>query len=159
MAKGKKEKGNISRKDFFTSFFQFSFSRNTWRGAILPAFFLLTGVIFHLSNKTHQKTGTAGKSVELPDESILDGLNIYPEFLASRQDGKTIFLSNRCTHLGCKIQKKDKDHFICHCHGSHFDAWGRVARGPADSPLPRLHSEKIRTNGQSIYKIDIHETS
>ncbi len=159
MDKEKKENDPLSRKDFFTLLLQFSFSLDTWRGAVLPAFFLLTGIIFHLSNKAHQKTGTSGKTIELPEDSILDGLNIYPKFLASRQDGETIFLSNRCTHLGCKIQKKNKDHFICHCHGSHFDTWGRVSQGPADSPLPRLASEKIHRNGQSIYKIHIHETS
>ena len=38
-----------------------------------------------------------------------------------------------CTHLGC-IPKSDQgeyDGWFCPCHGSHYDASGRIRKGPA----------------------------
>jgi len=38
-----------------------------------------------------------------------------------------------CTHLGCIPQPNDGmfDGFFCPCHGSHYDASGRIRQGPA----------------------------
>jgi len=43
-------------------------------------------------------------------------------------------LSGRCTHLGCTV-REDGDGFVCPCHGSTYDAEGRVTAGPAPEPL------------------------
>lgn len=47
-----------------------------------------------------------------------------------------------CTHLGCiPLGKKtgeprgDYDGFFCPCHGSHYDASGRIRKGPAPANL------------------------
>jgi ubiquinol-cytochrome c reductase iron-sulfur subunit len=47
-----------------------------------------------------------------------------------------------CTHLGCiplgsKVgqPKGDYDGFFCPCHGSHYDAAGRIRKGPAPKNL------------------------
>ncbi len=49
-------------------------------------------------------------------------------------------LSLVCTHLGCTVAGK-ADGFTCPCHGSRFDADGRVLRGPAQKPLRSLRVE------------------
>lgn len=42
-----------------------------------------------------------------------------------------------CTHLGCTVEwKADRNHFVCPCHGSQYDAQGRVVHGPAKRSLP-----------------------
>ena len=42
-----------------------------------------------------------------------------------------------CTHLGCTVDwNQDQDRFICPCHGSQYDAEGRVLQGPAPRALP-----------------------
>lgn len=42
-----------------------------------------------------------------------------------------------CTHLGCTVDwQSDRARFVCPCHGSHYDAQGRVTQGPARRPLP-----------------------
>ena len=42
-----------------------------------------------------------------------------------------------CPHRGCAvIWQADQNRFACPCHGSRFDAEGRVLRGPARKPLP-----------------------
>ena len=42
-----------------------------------------------------------------------------------------------CTHLGCipMPNKGDFDGFFCPCHGSHYDAIGRIRKGPAPKNL------------------------
>lgn len=49
-------------------------------------------------------------------------------------------LSLVCTHLGCTVEQK-VDGFTCPCHGSRFNADGKVTHGPADKPLRALHME------------------
>ncbi|MCE2993869.1 MAG: ubiquinol-cytochrome c reductase iron-sulfur subunit [Candidatus Jidaibacter sp.] len=43
-----------------------------------------------------------------------------------------------CTHLGCVplANKGEFDGWLCPCHGSHYDASGRVRKGPAPLNLP-----------------------
>lgn len=46
-------------------------------------------------------------------------------------------ISTTCTHLGCAVTHS-KEGFACPCHGSRFDASGKVVGGPAPRPLPWL---------------------
>lgn len=42
-----------------------------------------------------------------------------------------------CTHLGCTVEwKTERSRFECPCHGSQFDAQGRIIKGPAKRSLP-----------------------
>lgn len=44
-------------------------------------------------------------------------------------------LSLVCTHLGCVVGEDADGGFLCPCHGSRFDAQGKVLGGPAPRPL------------------------
>lgn len=46
-------------------------------------------------------------------------------------------LSLTCTHLGCTVEQ-GVDSFVCPCHGSVFDADGKLLHGPAGKPLASL---------------------
>jgi Rieske Fe-S protein len=46
-------------------------------------------------------------------------------------------LNLTCTHLGCTVEQKEA-RFECPCHGSQYDAKGRVQKGPARHPLKSL---------------------
>ncbi len=55
-------------------------------------------------------------------------------------NGEGIYaVSNKCTHLQCPIDWEEKEKkFNCDCHGSSFDAEGKVIKAPANKPLPRF---------------------
>ena len=58
-------------------------------------------------------------------------------------------LSGVCTHLGCTVNAVSgaKAGYHCPCHGSGFDADGRVTGGPAPQPLPCFEVLQARDGG------------
>ena len=48
--------------------------------------------------------------------------------------GKFMAISARCTHQGCQVKVK-RQFFSCPCHGSTYDGFGNVIRGPAQKAL------------------------
>ena len=45
-----------------------------------------------------------------------------------------------CTHLGCTVES-DEAGYACPCHGSRFDANGKVLQGPAKKHLSTMRVE------------------
>ncbi len=46
-----------------------------------------------------------------------------------------------CTHLGCVVPwNASEEKFICPCHGSQYNAQGKVVRGPAPLSLALAHA-------------------
>lgn len=70
--------------------------------------------------------------------ALVAGLAGEPTYLTVREDG-TLHpwgIVDNCTHLGCTFPWNANDNqFQCPCHGSRYDAEGRVVRGPAPLPL------------------------
>ena len=57
-------------------------------------------------------------------------------------DGRVTVFSPLCTHLGCGYRWEDADRkFKCPCHGSVYDADGKVLAGPAPRRLDVLPSK------------------
>lgn len=53
--------------------------------------------------------------------------------------GQLTVLSKKCTHLGCSVQwNPTLETWDCPCHGSRFDAEGKVVNGPAQRDLERI---------------------
>ena len=62
-------------------------------------------------------------------------------------------ISAVCTHLGCVVSRQEEGSFFCPCHGSRFDAHGKVIKGPAPKPL--VHFELIVSpDGQLVVDHD-----
>jgi Rieske Fe-S protein len=57
-------------------------------------------------------------------------------FYVANAGGHVFALSQKCPHLGCRVEYDDKQtHFRCPCHGSVFDIGGEWISGPAPRGL------------------------
>ena len=98
-----------------------------------------------------QKKNAAGKVV-IPEQDLPVGSAKFFEYAGStavmvrKQGGDLVALSAVCTHLGCIVQwEKEKQDFLCPCHGGRFTPEGAVISGPPPKPLAKLPF--VVTNG------------
>ncbi len=86
------------------------------------------------ARRRHRVTGP------LPQGLTVDGP------VALWRDGDRVHaVSRRCPHLGCTVRPSPDGSLACPCHGSRFDARGRVERGPATADLTPL---KVSRDGE-----------
>lgn len=57
-------------------------------------------------------------------------------FFIVRRGANLFAVSAICTHRNCKLDAETDKTFSCPCHGSTFDADGKVTHGPARRNLP-----------------------
>ena len=57
-------------------------------------------------------------------------------FFLTHLGGKLVAISSYCTHRHCALDVQADHSFHCPCHGSDFDATGKVVHGPATTNLP-----------------------
>jgi cytochrome b6-f complex iron-sulfur subunit len=91
-----------------------------------------------------QKENSTGKVV-IPEQDLPAGGAKFFEYAGStavmvrKQGGDLVALSAVCTHLGCIVQwEKEKQDFLCPCHGGRFNPEGAVISGPPPKPLAKL---------------------
>jgi len=72
------------------------------------------------------------------DHNLVQGLKGDAHYLIVTADSKIedYALNAVCTHLGCSAAN---DKIMCPCHGSQYDATGKVVRGPAPLSLALAH--------------------
>jgi thiosulfate dehydrogenase [quinone] large subunit len=81
---------------------------------------------------------------------VTDPDTAEPAWVLQLQAGRFTAYSAICPHQGCTVQfVSPSDGFACPCHGSRFDAQGRVVNGPASrglSPIPvAVEGDDVRT--------------
>lgn len=77
------------------------------------------------------------------DRTLAQGLKGDPTYLVVETDGTLADygINAVCTHLGCVVPwNGSEDKFICPCHGSQYNAQGKVVRGPAPLSLALAHA-------------------
>jgi Rieske Fe-S protein len=63
-------------------------------------------------------------------------VNSYGVYVTRKSDTDVAVLSNKCTHLSCRVTwKDDLKEYVCPCHDGHFDVGGKVVLGPPPRPL------------------------
>lgn len=72
------------------------------------------------------------------DRQLAQGLKGDPTYVVVKDDGEiaNYGINAVCTHLGCVVPwNTSEGKFMCPCHGSQYDATGKVVRGPAPLSL------------------------
>ncbi|MFQ5636861.1 MAG: ubiquinol-cytochrome c reductase iron-sulfur subunit [bacterium] len=127
---------NMSRRDFFG-----------WGWAVMTGMaslsvFLLSALRMPLPSLMPGKSGKfkIGRKEDFPPGAA----HYFEEqqtFVFADTEG--IFaMSSLCTHLGC-IVTREAEQFTCPCHGSKYDLFGKVKRGPAPRNLAWYQVEQL----------------
>lgn len=89
-----------------------------------------------------------------PGERVLvQGLKGDPTYLVVQEDSSltSYGINSICTHLGCVVPwNSSENKFICPCHGSQYNAEGKVVRGPAPLSLALVHADKTEADTVSL---------
>lgn len=94
--------------------------------------------------------GFGGEVRTVPPESVPDtGVIEVPaarSYLV-RVDGELLALSQKCTHLGCRVPFcESSGQFECPCHGSVFNRAGELRSGPAPRGMDQ-HPTEVGADG------------
>ncbi len=115
---------------------------------VVPASALLASMIRRAADMTGRRR------IALPREST-DELSVIDDLIVHRNAGRIDYvLSNRCTHLGCRVHRVDDGLLACPCHGSRFGADGAVSCGPATRSLKRLSHTVDPASGEVSVDVD-----
>ena len=82
----------------------------------------------------------------VPDDDVIE-VRAARAYL-TRIDGDVIALSEKCTHLGCRVPWcESSKQFECPCHGSVFNRAGEYRAGPAPRGMDRWVVEENTDDG------------
>ncbi|MBN2387887.1 MAG: ubiquinol-cytochrome c reductase iron-sulfur subunit [Anaerolineales bacterium] len=71
--------------------------------------------------------------------------NSYGVYIVRTSDSDVIAFSNRCTHLGCRVNWNDEiGGYLCPCHDAVFGPDGGIVRGPQPRPLDRYTGDDLK---------------
>lgn len=113
-------------------------------GALVGAMRLPMPSVFPESNPSVK----IGPPDQFPKGSVtqIPSINVW----VFHDDKGLAAVSAICTHLGCVTNRdQTSGEFRCPCHGSVFDAHGRIIRGPAPKPLNWLAMD-LAPDGQVV---------
>jgi Rieske Fe-S protein len=122
--------------------------------------------VLKLNVTTYPALATVGGSLQLNFSQIYKPLTI-------NRATSTVFvtLDSVCTHAGCTVNKflTMNGYMRCPCHGSRYDVYGRVIRGPADADLvsykttfsasSNVITVEVPTLGLNVNSVSLHSRS
>lgn len=131
---------NYTRRDFVKAFAAFA--------AVIGGSVLAASVKIPTSQQQATQTSTSSlangaiantNQLQVGSPVYFEYPSGYPNILMKNGDGTLSALSMLCTHVCCECSyDSSTGQIYCPCHGSVFDATGRVLRGPAPTPLPSI---------------------
>ena len=123
-------------------------------GSFLAALVVAAAGAFRLPNPTVLPGPVRRYKIGPLERFPAGSLTAMPEegFVVLRDARGIYAISTTCTHLGCTVAATAQG-FACPCHGSRFDANGRVVGGPAPRALPWLEMSRA-ADGQLVVYAD-----
>ena len=88
-----------------------------------------------------QVTIDAASPLASPGSMALVQSSVGSVLVAHTGADSFVAVSATCTHQGCAITGFSGPNYVCPCHGSQFDASGRVLNGPANRPLQQFNTQ------------------
>lgn len=77
--------------------------------------------------------------------------NSYGVFVLRKSGDEVMVLSNRCTHLSCRVNwNEPQQAYICPCHDAAFGLEGEVLGGPPPRPLDRYEGETLKVEDDVV---------
>jgi Rieske Fe-S protein len=79
-------------------------------------------------------------------------VNSYGVFVVRGDGQEVIVLSNKCTHLSCRVNWSETAQvFTCPCHDAQFGMDGKVLGGPPPRPLEAYRGETIKIEEGNLF--------
>jgi len=94
---------------------------------------------FLIPRMTHRKALLRVKKEKVPGGGAL--IFKQKKIAVMRKNQEIYAVNLTCTHLGCTVNATSKG-FTCPCHGSVFNTFGEVIKGPAGRSLKKLSIEE-----------------
>ena len=96
-----------------------------------------------------------GPLAELPEVNDRPIHNSRGRFWLINSREGLLAISHTCSHLECLFDwDKNAERFVCPCHGSQFDRFGRVLTGPAVKGLDRFLLRIVGADGNILAETD-----
>jgi Rieske Fe-S protein len=74
-------------------------------------------------------------------------VNSFGVYVIRHEDGSVLALSNKCTHLSCRVNwKQDVTAYTCPCHDAYFDINGGIIKGPQPRALDTYETKVEESN-------------
>lgn len=102
-------------------------------------------------NKKKEETAAQPHEIAV-QQDLPDGVHFFGNVILVKSGEKIGLLSSKCTHLGCQINKAEKDRLICPCHGSEYGLDGKPLKGPAINSLTKIDFATVNTNQETVLR-------
>jgi Rieske Fe-S protein len=88
-------------------------------------------ITLDLTKQEYTALTKVGGAMKIPDPH-----DAHKPIIVSRiSETDVAAFSSKCTHFGCEVPLPENNSITCACHGSKFDAGGKLIQGPANKPL------------------------
>jgi Rieske Fe-S protein len=91
----------------------------------------MTPIMLDITRPDFSALAKVGGAIKIPNPHDKK----RPIIVSRNSETDIAAFSSKCTHFGCEVPIPENNVITCPCHGSKFDASGKVTHGPAKKSL------------------------